>query len=240
MAYDYPDAHDAADLRRRPRRAGSTTRSLRIADVRWWLGRPGRRPRAYDAGAHPGAIFVDVDRDLAGAGRARAAIPSPTRPTFAARLGAARASATDDYVVAYDDVGGAVAARLWWMLDDLGHARVRVLDGGIAAWLAAGVPVETDVVRTYPPGRADASRRVDADDRPRRARCRGSATSSLLDARGAGAIPRRGRADRPGRGPHPDGPQLPDRRQPGPRRAVPAPTTRAARIRCARRGRARS
>ena len=40
----------------------------------------------------------------------------------------------------YDDVGGWIGARLWWMLDDLGHGRVRVLDGGLPAWLAAGFP----------------------------------------------------------------------------------------------------
>ena len=47
--------------------------------------------------------------------------------------------------MAYDDVGGWVASRLWWMLDDLGHAAVQVLDGGLAAWTAAGHPLTTDV-----------------------------------------------------------------------------------------------
>ena len=47
--------------------------------------------------------------------------------------------------MAYDDVGGWVAARLWWMLDVLGHQRVVVLDGGIQAWMAAGLPLTTDV-----------------------------------------------------------------------------------------------
>ena len=55
-------------------------------------------------------------------------------------------------IVAYDDAGGTIAARLWWMFDALGHRRVRVLDGGIGAWIAAGGPV-TDVVPAYPPGR---------------------------------------------------------------------------------------
>jgi len=47
--------------------------------------------------------------------------------------------------VAYDDVGGWVAARLWWMLDNLGHREVAVLDGGIAAWAEAGGRLTTDV-----------------------------------------------------------------------------------------------
>ena len=55
-------------------------------------------------------------------------------------------------VVCYDDAGGTVAARLWWMLEDLGHARVQVLDGGIAAWTAIGGPLTADVP-SYPPAR---------------------------------------------------------------------------------------
>ncbi len=51
----------------------------------------------------------------------------------------------DSEVVAYDDAGGTIAARLWWMLDDLGHRNVRVLDGGIAAWVAAGGPLTAQV-----------------------------------------------------------------------------------------------
>jgi thiosulfate/3-mercaptopyruvate sulfurtransferase len=50
-------------------------------------------------------------------------------------------------IVCYDDAGGTIAARLWWMLDDLGHPRVRVLDGGIGAWLAAGGPVTAEIPR---------------------------------------------------------------------------------------------
>jgi thiosulfate/3-mercaptopyruvate sulfurtransferase len=57
-------------------------------------------------------------------------------------------------VVAYDDVGGGYAASLWWMLDDLGHADVHVLDGGIGAWLAAGLPLTTDAP-AWPPARLD-------------------------------------------------------------------------------------
>jgi thiosulfate/3-mercaptopyruvate sulfurtransferase len=51
---------------------------------------------------------------------------------------------SDHLVVAYDDAGGTIAARLWWMLDDLGHRRVAVLDGGLQAWREAGEPISTD------------------------------------------------------------------------------------------------
>jgi thiosulfate/3-mercaptopyruvate sulfurtransferase len=121
-------------------------RDLRIVDTRWVLGQPGAGRVAYDGGHLPGAIFLDLDEDLAlapGPGRpGRHPLPSPA--AFAGRLGAAGIG-TGDLVVAYDDVGGWLAARLWWMLDDLGHRRVAVLDGGLQAWLAAGGSLTTEV-----------------------------------------------------------------------------------------------
>jgi thiosulfate/3-mercaptopyruvate sulfurtransferase len=70
--------------------------------------------------------------------------------TFARRL-ETLGIGDDSEVVAYDDAGGAVAARLWWMLDDLGHREVSVLDGGFSGWVAAGGPVSTDLPH-HPPG----------------------------------------------------------------------------------------
>ena len=102
--------------------------NLRICDVRWWLVDPPRGRREYAAAHLPGAVFVDVDTDLvAREGPGRHPLPDPS--TFARRL-EALGIGDDSEVVAYDDAGGAVAARLWWMLDDLGHRDVRVLDGG--------------------------------------------------------------------------------------------------------------
>lgn len=114
---------------------------LRVVDVRWYLGRPGEGRAAYDAGHIPGAIFVDMDSDLvAASGPGRHPLPDPA--VFAARLGALGIGSEHDVVV-YDDVGGWVAARLWWMLDDLGHRAVSVLDGGYQAWVGGGNPVAT-------------------------------------------------------------------------------------------------
>lgn len=114
---------------------------LRVVDVRWYLGRPGGGRVAYDAGHVPGAIFVDMDSDLvAASGPGRHPLPDPA--VFAARLGALGIGSEHDVVV-YDDVGGWVAARLWWMLDDLGHRAVSVLDGGYQAWVGGGNPVAT-------------------------------------------------------------------------------------------------
>ena len=125
--------------------------NLRIVDCRWVLGQPGAGAAAYANGHLPGAIHLDLDADLAdpdGFGApGRHPLPSPA--AFAAR--AALAGIGDaDLVVAYDDVGGWVAARLWWMLDVLGHTRVAVLDGGIDAWVAAGGSLTRDVPRPAP------------------------------------------------------------------------------------------
>jgi thiosulfate/3-mercaptopyruvate sulfurtransferase len=110
--------------------------ALRIADVRWWLTDPAKGRREYAAAHIPGAVFVDVDRDLVGNdGPGRHPLPSPA--AFAARMAAMGFGDTHE-IVAYDDAGGAIAARLWWMLDALGHPAVRVLDGGIQGWVGAG------------------------------------------------------------------------------------------------------
>jgi thiosulfate/3-mercaptopyruvate sulfurtransferase len=121
---------------------------LRVVDVRWYLGKPGAGRAAYEAGHLPGAIFIDLDADLvalSGPGRH----PLPLPGAFAASLGAAGIDDTS-FVVAYDDVGGWVAARLWWMLDNLGFSRVAVLDGGIPAWISLGLPLTTDVPPLLP------------------------------------------------------------------------------------------
>ena len=124
---------------------------LVVADVRWVLGQPGAGRAAYEAGHIPGAIFLDLDTDLrAPEGPGRHPLPSPA--VFRETLAAAGIG-TDDEVVAYDDVRGTLAARLWWMLDALGHERVRLLDGGLGAWAAAGFPMTSDVPAHRP--RAD-------------------------------------------------------------------------------------
>jgi len=136
-----------SDLARRLEEPDHATR-LRVVDTRWHLLRPGDGRRAYDTGHIPGALFLDLDTDLSappgpdhvgGVGRH----PLPTPAEFAARMGAAGIG-DDSVVVVYDDAGGGVAARLWWMLDALGHREVSVLDGGWQAWLAAGLPTTTD------------------------------------------------------------------------------------------------
>jgi thiosulfate/3-mercaptopyruvate sulfurtransferase len=125
----------------------------RAADVRWYLTKPGAGRAAYEGGHILGAVFVDLDDDLsdpAGFGApGRHPLPSPA--AFRARL-AHLGINSDDFVVAYDDAGGVNAARLWWMLDNLGQrGGVAVLDGGLAAWQSAGLALSTDPV-ILPPG----------------------------------------------------------------------------------------
>ncbi len=124
--------------------ASDTT--VRILDVRWRLDRPDGRPEFLE-GHIPGAVYVDLDHELAEHGAAtdgRHPLPSPARLRDAAR----RWGLNDgDTVVVYDDLKSLSAARAWWLLTDAGIADVRILDGSLRAWTILGEPLETgDVV----------------------------------------------------------------------------------------------
>ncbi len=117
---------------------------LVILDVRWRLGGPPGRAD-YDAAHIPGAVFVDLDTELAdppGPG-GRHPLPDPARLQAVLRRAGVRA---DTSVVAYDDGNGAVAARAWWLLRWAGMpaSRVAVLDGGWAGWVADGRPTTAE------------------------------------------------------------------------------------------------
>jgi thiosulfate/3-mercaptopyruvate sulfurtransferase len=117
--------------------------ALRIADCRWYLTEPGRGHREYLSGHIPGAGYLSLDADLAappGAGRH----PLPDAGWWRQHIGEIGIG-SEHIVVAYDDRGGAIAARLWWMLRSLGHERVAVLDGGWTAWRAEQRSITTEV-----------------------------------------------------------------------------------------------
>jgi thiosulfate/3-mercaptopyruvate sulfurtransferase len=110
---------------------------LRLLDVRWALGDPDG-PQHYLDGHIPGAVFVDLETELA-------APPSPARgrhplPDLAQLEKCARSWGLrqGDPVVVYDATGGMAAARAWWLLRWAGVADVRILDGGLPAWVDAG------------------------------------------------------------------------------------------------------
>jgi thiosulfate/3-mercaptopyruvate sulfurtransferase len=120
-----------------------------VLDVRFRLGGPPTRPD-YEASHIPGAAFVDLDEDLCGSPGAGGRHPLPDPAAFQKAMRAAGVS-QDRPVVAYDGGESQAAARLWWTLRWAGHASVRVLDGGFAAWRAGKRPVEPGTV-TPPPG----------------------------------------------------------------------------------------
>ncbi len=124
---------------------------LRIVDVRWYLsGKNGQDE--YSRGHIPGAVYLDLDKDLSsprqnGPGRH----PLPTTVHFAevlARIGVTPRTT----LVAYDDAGGAIASRLWWLLRYFGLAPSmgRILDGGLQAWSSQGYPLSTEVPSISP------------------------------------------------------------------------------------------
>lgn len=114
-----------------------------LLDVRWQLGGP---PGAgeYAAGHLPGAHYVDLDAELAAAPGTAGRHPLPDPGVFGAALRRAGVTA-DRPVVVYDAGPATSAARAWWLLRWAGHGDVRVLDGGLAAWRAAGLAVTVEV-----------------------------------------------------------------------------------------------
>jgi thiosulfate/3-mercaptopyruvate sulfurtransferase len=121
-----------------------------VADCRFELGKPRAGRDAWLAGHIPGAIHVDLERDLSApvtpsSGRH----PLPAVPDFAATLSSLGVG-NGTRVVCYDAGSGAFAARLWWMLRWVGHDAVAVLDGGFAAWTAEGRQVAVDASQRAP------------------------------------------------------------------------------------------
>ncbi|MFT2754006.1 sulfurtransferase [Clavibacter sp. Sh2088] len=126
-----------------------TRDDVRVLDVRWSLGGPPGGP-LHEAGHIPGAVYVDLDTELAGHGapeEGRHPLPDPQALQEAARRWGIREG---DVVVAYDGGGSLAAARAWWVLRDAGIADVRILDGALPAWTAAGLPLETGAVMPAP------------------------------------------------------------------------------------------
>ncbi|GAA4363503.1 sulfurtransferase [Paeniglutamicibacter cryotolerans] len=112
-----------------------------LLDVRWALGDPNGFEH-YVAGHLPGAVFVDLDTELAGCASAAAGRHPLPDPGDFGRAVARWGIGCGDVVVAYDDWGSMAAARAWWLLRHAGIIGIRVLDGGLGAWKRAGLPLE--------------------------------------------------------------------------------------------------
>jgi thiosulfate/3-mercaptopyruvate sulfurtransferase len=162
--------------------------AIRVVDLRWAPGVD--MQERYRAGHLPRAVRVDLDHDLAqhgGGGPGRHPFPPPER--FAELLGRMGIGA-QTHVVAYDDGPGAYAARLWFMLRVHGHERASVLEGGLVAWRAAGLPLSTadePVTPVAPPAlQLDRGRLLDrgqVKELLRRRAAGGESAALLLDAR---------------------------------------------------------
>ena len=116
-----------------------------IIDCRFNLADVEEGRRSFEKGHIPGAVFLDLDRDLAGPITAESGRhPLPEAEAISGRLGELGIGTTDTIVV-YDGGSGAVAARAWWILRWLGHKSLFLLDGGFSHWRSLGLPVETRV-----------------------------------------------------------------------------------------------
>lgn len=165
-------------------RATAST-ALRLVDARFSLADPQSGAAQYAAGHLPGAVYADLNRDLSDLSRqGHGRHPLPESDAFAATVGR-WGIGPDTQVVVYDAGDGSMAAaRLWWLLRLIGHRRVAVLDGGLAAWQAAAQPLsaepaEVPALPPYP-GRFDLSQVAAADEIAARL---SQAPGWLIDAR---------------------------------------------------------
>jgi thiosulfate/3-mercaptopyruvate sulfurtransferase len=121
-----------------------------IVDCRFSLTDVEAGRSAYLSEHIPGAVYAHLDEDLSGpptTDQGRHPLPPPERlATVFSRMGIGART----QVIAYDDAGGALAARLWWMLRYMQHDAVAVVNGGWRAWREAGLPVASGEERNEP------------------------------------------------------------------------------------------
>jgi thiosulfate/3-mercaptopyruvate sulfurtransferase len=154
-----------------------------IFDCRHDLFDAGKGERLYREGHIPGAIYANVDTDLSGeknGTNGRHPLPSPAAFTaFLARNGVTNTSK----IIAYDDVGGQFASRLWWLARWIGLTDVSLLDGGVSKWIADGHALSRDVPVPKPAalrGHADLMMALNADEVEAGLKI---ASTTLIDAR---------------------------------------------------------
>jgi len=117
--------------------------AVTVLDVRYRMGGPGGRAE-HERGHVPGAVYVDLDTELAAPPGAGGRHPLPPTEVFEAAM--RRAGVRGDRpVVVYDDWSSLAAGRAWWLLRHHGHADVRILDGAWPAWVESGGAVHTGV-----------------------------------------------------------------------------------------------
>lgn len=139
----------------------------RVVDCRFNLQQPEKGRTEYLAGHISGAVYADLDQDLAGpVTQGSGRHPLPDTNVFKATL-ERWGIGPGTQVVVYDDASGALASRLWWLLRWFGHEQVAVLNGGLNAWLAGDRPLQTEVTE-HPesafPAAPDAGRVLTTDE----------------------------------------------------------------------------
>jgi len=157
-----------------------------VVDCRFSLADTEQGRREYQAGHIPGALYAHLDEDLSGpiipGETSRHPLPAVDR--FVDTL-SAWGIGNDTQVVAYDSMGGAIAARLWWMLRWVGHEAVAVLDGGWPAWQKEGRPSRSGIERREPRRFTPALRPELALDAATVEKIRTDSNYRLFDARSA-------------------------------------------------------
>ncbi|ASS73753.1 sulfurtransferase [Tumebacillus algifaecis] len=123
---------------------------VRLVDCRFVLGQPNAGVQAYQTEHLPRAVYFDLERDLsAQVAEHGGRHPLPNVEELAAKLGQ-RGLGDEHLIVAYDDQGGAMASRFWWLLKYIGHDRVVALNGTFSAWKQEGHPTTAEVVPVSP------------------------------------------------------------------------------------------
>lgn len=119
--------------------------SVRVIDCRFELGKPNQGFDQYMENHISGAFYFDLEKDLSSpVGKHGGRHPLPNIERLVDKLSTAGID-SDTKIVAYDDQGGAMAARFWWLLKYLGHEQVYLLDGGFSKWLAHDYPTSNDI-----------------------------------------------------------------------------------------------
>jgi thiosulfate/3-mercaptopyruvate sulfurtransferase len=121
-----------------------------LADCRFQLGQQGSGREAYGKGHLPGAVYLDLEEDLSGpVGAHGGRHPMPDLGVLSLKLGQ-KGIDRETEVIVYDDQGGAMASRLWWMLRFMGHEQVYLMDGGYSRWVKKGYPVTDKLPEAIP------------------------------------------------------------------------------------------
>lgn len=115
-----------------------------IVDCRFELGQPDAGREAFEEEHIPGAVYLDLEKDLSSPVREHGGRHPLPDPEQLSRTLAQKGITPETRVIAYDDQGGMYASRLYWLLKYLGHGPAYVMNEGFSAWKAAGYPVSAD------------------------------------------------------------------------------------------------